>query len=119
MAAHEAHAHHDAHGHHHHEEGFVSKYIFSQDHKVIAKQFLITGIIWAVVGALFSVLFRLQLGYPDQTFPFLETIFGKWASRVLGQWQRRRPDPWCTAQAWPLRGEAVESGDPALSPVPD
>ena len=25
------------------------------------------------------MLFRLQLGFPDQTFPFLETFFGKWA----------------------------------------
>ena len=71
--------HHDGDGHHHHKQSFITKYIFSQDHKTIAKQFLITGIIWAVIGALFSVLFRLQLGFPDQTFPFLETIFGKWA----------------------------------------
>jgi cytochrome c oxidase subunit 1 len=49
------------------------------DHKTIGKQFLITGIIWAVIGGLFSVLFRLQLGYPDQTFPILETFFGHWA----------------------------------------
>ena len=35
--AHDAHGHHDDHGHH--EETFVSKYIFSQDHKMIAKQF--------------------------------------------------------------------------------
>ena len=28
---------------------------------------------------MFSVLFRLQLGYPDQTFPILETFFGHWA----------------------------------------
>ena len=49
------------------------------DHKTIGKQFLITGIIWAIIGGLFSVLFRLQLGYPDQTFPILETFFGKWA----------------------------------------
>jgi cytochrome c oxidase subunit 1 len=35
--------------------------------------------IWAIIGGLFSVLFRLQLGYPDATFPFLEDIFGKWA----------------------------------------
>ncbi len=70
-------AHHDDHGHH--KESFVSKYIFSMDHKMIAKQFLITGIIWAVIGALFSVLFRLQLGYPDQSFPILETFFGHWA----------------------------------------
>jgi cytochrome c oxidase subunit 1 len=71
---------HDAHHeHHHHEESFISKYVFSQDHKMIAKQFLITGMIWAIIGGLFSVLFRIQLGYPDMTLPFLEDIFGKWA----------------------------------------
>lgn len=75
MATHAVH--HDDHGHHH--QSFVSKYIFSMDHKTIAKQFLITGIIWAIIGGLFSVLFRLQLGYPDQSFPILETFFGKWA----------------------------------------
>lgn len=76
-----AHAmHHDDHaGHGHHHQSFVSKYIFSMDHKTIAKQFLITGIIWAIIGGLFSVLFRLQLGYPDQSFPILETFFGHWA----------------------------------------
>ncbi len=46
---------------------------------MIAKQFLITGIIWAIIGAFFSVLFRLQLGYPDATFPWLESILGHWA----------------------------------------
>ncbi|MEQ1677825.1 MAG: cbb3-type cytochrome c oxidase subunit I, partial [Chitinophagaceae bacterium] len=71
-------AHHDEH-HGHHKETFVSKYIFSMDHKTIGKQFLITGIVWAIIGGLFSVLFRLQLGYPDQSFPILETFFGKWA----------------------------------------
>ena len=71
--------HHDEHHVHHHKETFITKYIFSQDHKTIGKQFLVTGIIWAIVGGLFSVLFRLQLGYPDQSFPILETIFGKWA----------------------------------------
>ncbi|MGB4773514.1 MAG: cbb3-type cytochrome c oxidase subunit I [Chitinophagaceae bacterium] len=73
------HGHAGHHDHHHHEESFISKYVFSQDHKMIAKQFLITGMIWAIIGGLFSVLFRLQLGYPDATFPFLEDIFGKWA----------------------------------------
>ena len=72
---------HEAHGHdHHHEESFLTKYVFSTDHKMIGKQFLITGIIWAIIGGLFSVLFRLQLGYPDMTFPFLEDLFGKWAA---------------------------------------
>jgi len=72
---------HEAHGHdHHHEESFLTKYVFSTDHKMIGKQFLITGIIWAIIGGLFSVLFRLQLGYPEMTFPFLEDLFGKWAA---------------------------------------
>lgn len=72
---------HDAHEHdHHHEETFLTKYVFSTDHKMIGKQFLITGIVWAIIGGLFSVLFRLQLGYPDATFPFLEDLFGKWAA---------------------------------------
>ncbi|HEY1115572.1 MAG TPA: cbb3-type cytochrome c oxidase subunit I [Chitinophagaceae bacterium] len=70
----------NGHGHgHHHKESFITKYIFSQDHKMIAKQFLITGMLWAVIGGLFSVLFRLQLAYPQDTFPILETVFGKWA----------------------------------------
>ncbi|HRN80732.1 MAG TPA: cbb3-type cytochrome c oxidase subunit I, partial [Ferruginibacter sp.] len=30
-------------------------------------------------GGLFSVIFRLQLGYPDATFPFLEDLLGHWA----------------------------------------
>ena len=71
------HDHSDGHDHHH-QETFITKYVFSQDHKMIAKQFLITGIIMAVVGALLSVLFRLQLGWPNETFPWLESIIGKW-----------------------------------------
>ncbi|MEO8961763.1 MAG: cbb3-type cytochrome c oxidase subunit I [Ginsengibacter sp.] len=65
--------------HEHHKQSFITKYIFSEDHKMISHQFLVTGIIWAVIGGFFSVVFRLQLGYPDQTFPFLEDIFGHWA----------------------------------------
>jgi cytochrome c oxidase subunit 1 len=73
------HAGHDTHHEHHHHETFITKYIFSQDHKMIAKQFLVTGIIWAVIGGLFSVIFRFQLGYPESTFPWLEDILGHWA----------------------------------------
>jgi len=64
---------------HHHEETFISKYIFSQDHKMISKQFLITAIVMAVVAMLMSTFFRLQLGWPGQSFPILETFLGKWA----------------------------------------
>ncbi len=76
--AHAAHGHH-GHDDHHHEESWLETYIFSKDHKMIAKQFLITGMFWGVVGGLLSVLFRIQLGWPNETFPFLETFLGKWA----------------------------------------
>jgi len=59
-------------------ELFVWKYIFTQDHKIISKQYLITAIIWAVIGAFFSVLFRLNLGFPDSNFPILEKLLGHW-----------------------------------------
>ena len=57
---------HDDHGHH--EQSFISKYIFSTDHKVIAKQFLISGILWAIIGGLLSVIFRLQHGLVTALF---------------------------------------------------
>ena len=66
------------HEHDHHEQSFISKYIFSEDHKTIAKQFLITGLIWALIGGIFSILFRLQLGFPDSDLTWLKPMLGKW-----------------------------------------
>ncbi len=62
---------------HHHKETFITKYIFSQDHKMIAKQYLVTGIFMAIVGGFMSMLFRLQLAYPDQSFTIIEAFLGK------------------------------------------
>jgi len=73
---HTAHAHEDE--HEHHELGFLQKYIFSEDHKTIAKQYLITGILWAFVGGLLSILFRLQLGFPDMDMGWLRPLLGGW-----------------------------------------
>jgi len=72
--------HHDdhSHDHEHHEGNFWTNYIFSQDHKVIAKQFLITGIFWALIGGILSVIFRLQLGFPDANLEWLRPVLGEW-----------------------------------------
>jgi len=78
IALHDEHNHEHA-DHGHHKETLISKYIFSMDHKMIAKQFLITGIIMAVIAMGLSILFRIQLAWPDKNFPFLETFLGKWA----------------------------------------
>ena len=61
---------------HHHKETFVTKYIFSQDHKMISKQFLITGIFMGVIGVFMSMLFRLQIAWPEKSFTIIEAFLG-------------------------------------------
>ena len=69
------------HEHHHgdkYQTNFITHYVFSMDHKVIARQFLITGMIWAIIGAAMSVVFRLQLGFPEESLTWLKPLLGKW-----------------------------------------
>ena len=61
---------------HHHKETFVTKYIFSQDHKMISKQYLITGIFMGVIGVFMSMLFRLQIAWPEHSFTIIEAFLG-------------------------------------------
>ncbi len=61
---------HDSHDHHH-EESFIRKYIFSLDHKMIGKQFLIFGLIMFMVGGGLALLFRWQLAWPDTPLPII------------------------------------------------
>ncbi len=69
-----------AHAHHEHKETFVSKYIFSMDHKMISRQFLLTAVVMGVVGMMLSIFFRLQLGWDGESFAILNTFLGdKWA----------------------------------------
>ncbi len=79
-----AHEHVDGHAHddhgHHHKETFITKYIFSQDHKMIAKQYLITGVlVMGFIGIAMSLIFRMQLAWPGESFAIFETFLGKWA----------------------------------------
>ena len=68
------------HEHAHHEESFVSKYIFSQDHKMISKQFLLTAIVMGLIAMILSTLFRIQLGWPEQSSDILHAFLGdRWA----------------------------------------
>ncbi len=69
------------HDHHHGDKfksNFITTYIFSMDHKMIAKQFLITGMFWAVIGSMMSLVFRLQLGFPEESLLWLKPFLGKW-----------------------------------------
>lgn len=76
MAAVLEHSHDHDHGHAHHKETFITKYIFSMDHKMIAKQYLISGIIMGVIGVVMSLLFRMQLAWPGESFKIFSWLLG-------------------------------------------
>jgi cytochrome c oxidase subunit 1 len=53
----------------HHDESFLRRYVFSTDHKIIARQYLFTGMAMALVGGLLAYVIRMQLAYPGQEVP--------------------------------------------------
>lgn len=68
---------HDHHEEHHHKDTFITKYIFSIDHKMIAKQYLLTGIVMGVIGVGMSLLFRMQLAWPEESFKVFKFFLGE------------------------------------------
>ena len=54
--------------------GFLRRYVFSMDHKVIGIQYIITGLLMALLGAGLATLIRLQLGWPDHAWPLLAKL---------------------------------------------
>ena len=55
---------------HHDPQTFITKYVWSQDHKVIAIQYGCTAIFVGLIALALSAMMRLQLGFPD-TFSFI------------------------------------------------
>ena len=71
--AHVDHGHaHDDHGHHH--QPWYRQYLFSTDHKVIAKQFLLSSLIFLFVGGAFALFIRWQLAYPGKPVPVIGSM---------------------------------------------
>jgi len=48
---------------------FLSKYVFSHDHKVIAKQFMWFGLVWLGIGGIMAMMIRWQLAHPGDPIP--------------------------------------------------
>ncbi len=55
--------------------GFLRRYVFSLDHKVIGLQYFFLALTAALVGTAMSLLMRLRLAWPQQRWPLLEAIF--------------------------------------------
>jgi cytochrome c oxidase subunit I len=82
------HAHSPAHGHDEHDHihpaptNFLSKYVFSTDHKVIGIQFLFSGLIFFVLGGLLAMAIRWQLAWPWARMPFLSQFWAEYGYRM-------------------------------------
>ncbi len=59
---------------HAHEQSFFHKYLWSTDHKMIAKQYMLTGMVMAVIGGFMSYVFRMQLAYPGAAVPLFGVV---------------------------------------------
>ena len=59
---------------HHAPTTFLSRHVFSFDHKVIAKQFLWYGVFFLGVGGIMALLIRWTLAFPETPFP----VVGPW-----------------------------------------
>ena len=65
---HEVSASHDGH-HDHHDPGIWEKYFYSTDHKMIAMQYMVTGMAMGLIGAFMAYVFRMQLAFPGESVP--------------------------------------------------
>src|SRR5437016_12788437 len=54
--------------------GFIRKYIFSLDHKVIGIQYWLLGLLAVLIGMTLSVLVRFHLVWPDARIPLLHLL---------------------------------------------
>ncbi|MCC7290982.1 MAG: cbb3-type cytochrome c oxidase subunit I [Phycisphaerales bacterium] len=68
---------HDPHGHDHHEPGFLGKYVFSVDHKVIGIQYAVTSLVFLLVGFTMMLIMRWQLARPDEAVPIIGGLLAR------------------------------------------
>ena len=55
---------------------FFRNYVWSHDHKMIGKQFLVSSLIWAIGGGALALGIRWALGFPGDDVPVLQGLFG-------------------------------------------
>ena len=62
-------------GGHAHTQSFLSKYVFSKDHKVIGIQFLFSTLVWFLIGGLLALAVRWQIAWPWTKVPILNHLY--------------------------------------------
>ncbi|HCU87473.1 MAG TPA: cytochrome C oxidase subunit I, partial [Verrucomicrobiales bacterium] len=64
----------DEHAHDHHEQSFMTKYVFSSDHKVIGIQYGVTGLVFLLIGFLLIMAMRWQIAKPNEPIPVMGPV---------------------------------------------
>jgi len=59
-----------------HKESFLTKYIWSTDHKIIGLQYGITALLWLLFGFILMLIMRYQLAYPESPIPIVGALLG-------------------------------------------
>jgi cytochrome c oxidase subunit 1 len=63
---------------HHPELSFFRKYIWSEDHKTIALQYLFATMFFLCIGGLLAMGVRYQLAFPNRPVPLIGGLLPKW-----------------------------------------
>ena len=58
----------------HEQQSFLRSYVFSQDHKVIGLQYMITAVFVALIAGALAMIMRIQLAWPQGKWPILEKL---------------------------------------------
>ena len=61
----------------HYKESFLTKYIWSTDHKIIGLQYGITALLWLLFGFILMLIMRYQLAYPETPIPIVGALLGE------------------------------------------
>jgi cytochrome c oxidase subunit I len=67
----------EAHDSHHHELGFLQKYVFSTDHKIIGIQYGVTALLFLLFGLGLMTMMRWSIAYPNQPIPLVGGLLEK------------------------------------------
>lgn len=94
------HAHGEGHEHHG-PTSFLTRYVFSIDHKVIGIQFMFVSLLFVILGGLLALGVRYQLAWPNQNVPYAKLLPRKMTNRA----------PEANLALWKLGGEVEAVGD--------
>ncbi len=69
---------------HHEPTSFFLKYLWSTDHKMIAKQFMWAGLVFLLIGGTLAMMIRWQWAFPGAPVPILGSILLRGSGGVIG-----------------------------------